>query len=111
MALDPKRGFYAFEYERSFAASGIELAPAYDVTHAYNPDGEWTYQHLMAVNGKFTGITRADLLAVADRFGIGTAPKVLTQVADVVAAWPEYAVEAGVSAAEMERIRSHHILL
>ncbi|HEY2915498.1 MAG TPA: HipA domain-containing protein [Candidatus Angelobacter sp.] len=24
-----------------------ELAPAYDVTHAYNPKGEWTYQHLM----------------------------------------------------------------
>src|SRR3546814_3072114 len=24
-----------------------ELAPAYDVTHAYNPNAEWTYQHLM----------------------------------------------------------------
>jgi serine/threonine-protein kinase HipA len=30
-----------------------ELAPAYDVTYAYNPTGEWTYQHLMSVNGKF----------------------------------------------------------
>ena len=29
------------------------LAPAYDVTYAYNPQGEWTYQHLMSVNGKF----------------------------------------------------------
>ena len=25
-----------------------QLAPAYDVTHAYNPKGEWTYQHLMS---------------------------------------------------------------
>jgi serine/threonine-protein kinase HipA len=29
-----------------------ELAPAYDVTHAYNPKGEWTYQHLMSVNAE-----------------------------------------------------------
>jgi serine/threonine-protein kinase HipA len=27
-----------------------ELAPAYDVTHAHNPAGEWTSQHLMSVN-------------------------------------------------------------
>jgi serine/threonine-protein kinase HipA len=39
-----------------------ELAPAYDVTHAYNPKGEWTYQHLMSVNGKFGDITSDDLL-------------------------------------------------
>src|SRR3546814_16444718 len=36
-----------------------ELAPAYDVTHAYNPNGEWTYQHLMGVNGKFNETGRA----------------------------------------------------
>lgn len=24
-----------------------ELAPAYDVTHACNPNGEWTYQYLI----------------------------------------------------------------
>jgi serine/threonine-protein kinase HipA len=85
-----------------------ELAPAYDVTHAYNPEGEWTYQHLMSVNGKFAGITRDDLLVVADRFGIGTAPKVLTQVTNAVAAWPDFAKRAKVSAAEVKRIRGHH---
>src|SRR3546814_3756741 len=47
-----------------------ELAPAYDVTHAYNPNGEWTYQHLMGVNGKFDDITRDDLMAVAKRLGV-----------------------------------------
>ena len=51
------------------------LAPAYDLTHARNPDGEWTRQHLMSVNGKFRGVTRVDLLETADRFGIGNAPK------------------------------------
>ena len=51
------------------------LSPAYDLTYAYNPKGEWTYQHLMAVNGKFSHITREDFAIVADRFGIGAAPK------------------------------------
>ena len=41
-----------------------ELSPAFDITHAHNPSGRWTAQHLMSVNGKFDGITRADLLAV-----------------------------------------------
>ena len=85
-----------------------ELAPAYDVTYAYNPAGEWTWQHLMAVNGKFAGITRADLLAVADRFGIGTAPKVLKQVREAVAAWPDFAGQAGVNTTETNRILEHH---
>ncbi|MBI3775493.1 MAG: type II toxin-antitoxin system HipA family toxin [Gammaproteobacteria bacterium] len=88
-----------------------ELAPAYDVIHAYNPNGEWTYQHLMAVNGKFSGITRADLLAVADRFGIGSAPKVLKLVNEAVAAWPEFARAAKVSTAETLRIGGHHVRL
>src|SRR4029077_6952081 len=47
-----------------------ELAPAYDVTYAYNPKGEWTYQHLTGVNGKFAGISRDDLLALAEQFGV-----------------------------------------
>lgn len=71
------------------------LAPAYDVTHAHNPNGECTYQHLTGVNGKFGNITRDDLLRVADRFAIGPAPKIIDKVMDVVADWPKFAREAG----------------
>ncbi len=88
-----------------------ELAPAYDVTYAYNPDGEWTWQHLMSVNGKFSGITQDDLLAVANRFGIGTAQKVIQHVREAVAAWPDFAEQAGVSPVETKRILEHHSLL
>lgn len=88
-----------------------ELAPAYDLIHAYNPNGEWTYQHLMAVNGKFSGITRADVLAVADRFGIGSAPKVLELVSEAVMAWPEFARAAKLSEAETRRVGEHHVRL
>ena len=87
---------------------GWELAPAYDLTHAFNPSGEWTYQHLMSVNGKFKGISHADLMVVADRAGIGTAPRVLQQVKDAVSAWPDFAREAKVNASETKRIRLHH---
>lgn len=88
-----------------------ELAPAYDLTHAYNPKGEWTYQHLMGVNGKFANISRKDLLAVADRFAIGTAPHVLKEVREAVASWPDFAAQARVSTRETTRVREHHRLL
>lgn len=90
---------------------GWELAPAYDVTHALNPNGEWTFQHLLAVNGKFSAASRDDLLIVADRFGIGTAPHVLKQVGAAVAAWPEHAAHAEILPTEIERIREHHRVL
>jgi serine/threonine-protein kinase HipA len=88
-----------------------ELAPAYDVTHAHNPQGEWTHQHLMAVNGKFSGISRTDLLAVAERFGIGTAPQVLKQVGEAISAWSDFAANAGVGSTEIRRIIEHHRVL
>ncbi len=87
-----------------------ELAPAYDVTHAYNPKGEWTYQHLMAINGKFSDISRSDLLAVANRFSIGRAEEIIGQVDDAVARWPQFALEAGIAPEETERIGEDHRL-
>lgn len=88
-----------------------DLAPAYDLTYAFNPKGEWTYQHLISVNGKFNDIGREDLLILADRFQIGTAHKLLADVRDAVAAWPEFAARAEVSKPAIDRIRSHQLLL
>ena len=60
---------------------GWRLAPAYDLTGADFPsDDPWSAHigtHNLSVNGRFSGITEADLLTVADRFGIGTAKSVL----------------------------------
>jgi len=58
-----------------------------------------------------SGISRADLLAVADRFGIGTAPKVLKQVGEAVSAWPDFTAQVGVSAREVKRILEHQSIL
>jgi len=81
-----------------------ELAPAYDVTHAYNPQGEWTYQHLMSVNGRFRDITRDDLMTVADRFGVAGARALLSDVRVVLDSWPDHARAAGVPASEAGRV-------
>jgi serine/threonine-protein kinase HipA len=88
-----------------------DLAPAYDLTFAYNPKGEWTYQHLMSVNGKFDGIERGDLLTLADRFQVGAAPRLLAEVQQALTAWPDFARQAGLPSGQLERIAAHHVVL
>ncbi|WP_458232763.1 type II toxin-antitoxin system HipA family toxin [Roseateles sp. P5_E8] len=85
------------------------LAPAYDVTFAHNPSSIWTRHHLMSVNGKVDGFSVGDLMAEAERFGIGTARDVIAQVAGAVAGWQEHAEEAGVPEAITADIASRHI--
>ena len=74
-----------------------QLSPAYDVTYAYNPQGEWTYQHLMSVNGRFAQIGLDDVLAVADRHQVPNARAAIAQVQAAVSAWPDFATQAGLS--------------
>jgi serine/threonine-protein kinase HipA len=88
-----------------------ELAPAYDVTHAYNPHGEWTYQHLMSVNGKFSEIARADLLVEAERFGVRRAQDLLNDVRTALDGWQQFAIEAGLNAATANTIAADFELI
>ena len=74
-----------------------ELAPAYDITFAHNPAGEWTHQHLMSINGKFKDFVLADFMAIADRFGVGTAKSVIAEIRQAVELWPSFAEKAGLS--------------
>lgn len=65
-----------------------QLAPAYDLTGSDFPsDDPWCAQagvHQLSVNGKQSGITDEDLLTVADRFGIGTAKRVLGEEREAI---------------------------
>jgi serine/threonine-protein kinase HipA len=81
------------------------LSPAYDVTHAHSPNSHWTRQHLMAVNGRTTEITRADVLEVGDRFSVPRVSSTIDQVLDAVASWPNFAARAGVPEEATKRIR------
>jgi len=87
-----------------------ELAPAYDINFAHNPQGEWTHQHLMSVGGKFKDFELEDLHQVADRFGVGSARSVIEKVRRAIARWPEFASEAGVDQEETDRIGGLHLM-
>jgi serine/threonine-protein kinase HipA len=80
------------------------LAPAYDITFAYDPHNQWLSRHLMGVEGKFTGIGRRDLLAFASRFQIPGAGGVIGQVENALGAWPNYARRAGVPGDQRDAI-------
>lgn len=84
-----------------------ELAPAYDIVFAYNPKGEWTYQHLMSVNGKWIDIRRSDLLKVADVHGVPHAVEILAGVNAAIAQWSDFAEAAAVPASDIARIQEH----
>ena len=86
------------------------LSPAYDITLAYNPEGQWTNRHQMSLNGKREGITRDDLLALSNRFQI-TRPRaeaLLDEVAHAVSRWPEFAERAGVDSDQIPTISAVH---
>lgn len=72
------------------------LAPAYDLTFAYNPASVWTKAHLMGVDGEFETIGRRQLAALADRFAVPGYRAIIAEVADAVGDWPHRANEAGV---------------
>lgn len=67
------------------------LSPAYDISWSYNPEGQWTSQHQMSINNKWTDITMDDLLKVASVMNIKKPREIIEKVIDVVAHWPNYA--------------------
>ena len=82
------------------------LSPAYDVSWSYNPKGEWTSQHQMSINNKWTDITINDLLAVATAMNIKKPRDIIEKVIDVVAHWPNYATSFDIPKQTIEAIQS-----
>lgn len=74
-----------------------ELAPAYDICHAYRPDHAWVSQHALSINGKRTDIRKEDLLSVARSANIKKASAIIDEVNEVVAHWKDYADEVHVT--------------
>lgn len=69
------------------------LSPAYDVSWAYNPQGNWTSKHQMSINNKWDEITRADLIATAKNMNIKRPEIIIEQVIDSVNLWYKFAKE------------------
>ena len=77
---------------------GWHLSPAFDLSYAWDPRGEWTSRHQMSVNGKRNTFQREDLIALAGIAGIKTRPaiKMINRVVDTANQWPNFAEKAGV---------------
>lgn len=88
------------------------LSPAFDVTWAYNPRGDWTARHQMSLNGKRDDFAFADLQAVADVAALrsGRARAIAGEVREAVAAWPRFAAEAAVPEEMADAIAATHRL-
>lgn len=86
------------------------LAPAFDVTYSYNPDGAWTSKHQMTLNGKGDAFTLADLKACAKTAMMknGRAKTILAEVTAAVAKWQTFAKEADVAPKWRKKIEATH---
>lgn len=82
------------------------LAPAYDLSYAYNPEGEWTSSHQMSINGKRTGINLDDLTAFGNTIGLknNEIKEELYCVEKAIQKWPEFAESAQLSPAVTQKI-------
>jgi len=87
------------------------LSPAFDMTYAHNPSGEWTNKHQMTVNGKREGFVFDDLITVADEMNIKNGSQIIDQIVDVVSQWEKIAKLSGVENRELEAISRTHRLL
>lgn len=74
-----------------------ELAPAYDICFAYRPGSEWVSQHALSINGKRSGITRADLLKVGASIKCKKSGEIIDEIVEAVSRWEQFANEVEVS--------------
>ncbi|MBF0647360.1 type II toxin-antitoxin system HipA family toxin [Dysgonomonas sp. GY75] len=73
-----------------------QLAPAYDICHAYRPGSEWVSRHALSINGKRDNITREDLIKIGRSVRNKKAGEIIDEIYDKVRQWDFYATEAGV---------------
>lgn len=81
-----------------------ELAPAYDICHAYRPDSIWVSQHALSINGKRKSIEKNDLLSFAKAMNIKKAESIISEINNTVQKWNNYADEVKVDAKLRDRI-------
>ena len=68
-----------------------ELAPAYDICHAYRPSSEWVSQHALSINNKRKDFTLADLLVIGEMINIKKTLTIIEEINDIVSQWKKFA--------------------
>ncbi|MCM4165389.1 MULTISPECIES: type II toxin-antitoxin system HipA family toxin [unclassified Arenibacter] len=68
-----------------------QLAPAYDICHAYRPDSQWVSQHALSINDKRKDIDANDFLKIAKAMSIKNFKKIMGRIDQVVSKWESFA--------------------
>ena len=82
--------------ESSDKKGSWRLAPAYDITYAFNPDGMWTGSHQMRINGKQKDIMLEDLLSAGKNMDLrkSEAEEAIDAVRNSLDKWHMFADQA-----------------
>ena len=83
-----------------------KLSPAYDVSWAYNPQGDWTSKHQMSINNKWDNITRDDLTTVARNMNIKHSNEIIEQVIHAVSLWRNFAQQLDIPESTITQIEN-----
>ena len=84
------------------------LAPAYDITFAYDKDNQWLRGHKMTVNGKTTDIATTDIVAAGTAMGLKErrCKDIIEECAEVISHFADFAKEAGLRKETVDYINS-----
>ena len=110
--LAVNRDDHTKNFSFSLSPSGRwSLAPAYDVTHAYNEinPNAWTREHNLLINGKGLKITLQDMLIESSILSLNNTQKIeiVQRVIDSVNKWPDFANQARVKPEKIRSIKQH----
>jgi len=88
------------------------LAPAFDMTYSYNPDGIWTSKHQMTLNRKRDDFRLSDFAECGRNAALkrGRARSIVSEVTETVANWRHFAASAGLDESTVESIAAAHRL-
>lgn len=84
------------------------LSPAFDVTYAFNPNGLWTNQHQMSINGKRDDFDLEDFIALGALGNVKPVrvKNIVNEVKDACERWSGFAAEAGVNEDDVVKIKT-----
>jgi len=88
-----------------------ELAPAYDICHAYQPNHQWVSQHALSINGKRTNINKEDLLVIGKTMKDKKAAEIIEEISIIVSKWKNFADEVKISPKKRDEVAATLIRL
>lgn len=74
-----------------------ELAPAYDICHAYRPGSDWVSQHALSINNKRKEITKEDLLLIGESIKCKKSERIINEMNSTINQWNYFANEVKVA--------------